>query len=312
MKAPSLPLLLLVPLAASADVLSDSTAFLGPRGPQYDASDFEPDQAGEDPVLAPFSPADSDFGVQQILGTYDGPPPVKVFAFFDINFTDNAPAPTRALEDKSWYFSGLVGADWRPLLGAGWFADVGLYQEFYRFDQSNALDFENFQTHAGVVKTLVDLDDTIFYARYEYQRLTTGSISETNYSAQRIRTGLQKAFYTRARQQLAGGVSVALDLDANPERLERIEYAAELSYTWWLAQNLSATASWRGAFWDFDNGGREDWNHTAGVELAWLFCPHASAYTQVFYSNNDSNSPLGVNDFEAWTAGIGIGLNVSF
>lgn len=311
MKASSL-LLLVTPLVASADVLSDSAPFLGSPGPDYQASDFAPSQAGDDPVLAPFSPADSDFGVQQILGTYDGLPPVNVFAFFDLNVTDNAPAFTRALEDASWYFSGLVGADWRPRLGAGWFADVGLYQEFYRFERSNALDFENFQTHAGLVKTLVDLDDTVFYARYEYQRLTVGSISDSSYSAQRIRSGLQKAFYTRARQQFSGGVSVALDLDANPNRLERIEYAAELSYTYWLTSDISATASWRGAYWDFDTGGREDWNHTAGIDLAWRFCPHATAYTQVYFSDNDSNSPLGINDFAAWTAGVGLGLNLTF
>lgn len=312
MKAPSLLLLLLVPLAARADVLSDSAPFIGSPGPDYDAGEFVPPQAGDEPVPAPFSPADSDFGVQQILGTYDGPPPVNVFGYLDFNYTDNAPAPTRALEEGSYYFSALLGADWRPRLAGGWFADIGLYQEIYRFDQGDALDFENFQTYAGVVKTLVDLDDTVFYARYEYQRLTSGSISETDYSAQRIRTGLQKALFTRARQQFAGGISVAYDIDANPERLERIEYAADLSYTYWLLSDLSATASWRAAYWDFDNGGREDWNHIAGLALAWRLCPHATAYTQVFYSTNDSNSPLGINDFEAWTAGVGIGLNLSF
>ncbi len=311
MKAPGL-ILLLTPLVATGDVLSESSPFLGSPGPRYDAGDFEPDQAGENPAFAPYSPADSDFGVQQILGTYDGPPPVKLFGYFDVNYTDNAPAPTRALEDGSWYFSGLVGADWRPRLAGGWFADVGLYQEIYRFDQGNAIDFENFQTHAGVVKTLVDLDDALFYARYEYQRLTTTSFSETDYSAQRLRAGLQKALYTGARQQLSAGISAAFDLDANPERLERIEYAAELSYTWWILNNLSATASWRGAYWDFDTAGRVDWNHTAGLELGWRFHPHATAYTQVFYSSNDSNTPFGVNDFEAWNAGLGIGLNLSF
>ncbi|BCX49534.1 hypothetical protein HAHE_34420 [Haloferula helveola] len=311
MKAPGL-ILFLTCLAAPGDILSDSSAFLGSRSPEYDPGEFVPGVAAENPVRVPFSPADSDFGVQQILGTYDGPPPIRAFGYFDVNYTDNAPAPTRALEDGSWYVSGLVGADWRPLLGSGWFADLGVVQEFYRFDNGNALDFESFQTHAGVVKTLVDIDDTLLYARYEYQRLTTGSWSETDYSAQRIRAGLQKDLFVRSRHQLAGGISIAYDLDANPERLERIEYAAELSYTWWIRDDLGATASWRGAYWDFDNLGREDWNHTVGLELAWRFSSNATAYSHVFYSNNDSNTPLGANDFEAWTAGVGIGLNLSF
>ncbi|MBK1826177.1 hypothetical protein [Haloferula rosea] len=311
MKAPCL-LLLSVPFALQGDILSEFGTFAGSDSPVYDARDFDPDRAAEEPIQAPFSPGDSDFGVQQVLSPYDGPPPVHVFANLDFAYTDNAPAQFRALEDESWYASALVGMAWQPKIAAGWFADFGLIQEFYQFESSNALDFENFRGHLGVVKTLVDLDDTVFYARYEYQRLTTGSWSRGNYSAQRIRTGLQKDLFVRSRHHLAAGVSAAFDIDANPERLERQEYAADLSYTYWILNDLRTTMSWRGAFWDFDNGGREDWNHTLGVELAWNFHPHASAYTSVFYSDNDSNSPLGVNDFSAWQAGVGLGLIFSF
>ncbi|MEM1085233.1 MAG: hypothetical protein AAGI48_14065 [Verrucomicrobiota bacterium] len=303
---------LLTSLAVHADVLSDFSPFLRTPGPDYSPADLEPDQAADDPSYVPFSPADSDFGVQQVLGARPERAPVYFFFNLDLNYTDNAPAPTRALEEGSWFASALVGASWRPHLGHGWFADVGAFAEFFQFEQGNATDFENMQPHLGVVKTLVDLDDTVFYARYEYQRLTSGSISETDYSAQRIRTGLRKDLYLDSRQQLAAGISAAFDLDANPERLERIEYAAELTYTWWFTDAISATALWRGAFWDFDNGGREDWNHTAGVELTCRLCENASIYTNLYYSNNDSNTPLGVNDFESWQAGLGLGLNYQF
>lgn len=304
--------LIFLPVVAHGDILSEFGTFAGSGSPDYDANDFVPDRVSDDPTQAPFSPADSDFGVQQVLGTYDGPPPVYFFANLDIAYTDNAPAQLRALEDESWYAAALIGMSWQPCLGAGWFADFGLLQEFYQFDSPNALDFENFRGHLGVVKTLVDLDDTVFYARYEYQRLSTGSWSTGDYSAQRLRSGFQKDLFVRSRQHLAAGISAAFDIDANPERLERQEYAADLSYTYWMRDDLRATASWRGAFWDFDNGGREDWNHTAGVELAWRFNPYATAYTSIYYSDNDSNSPLGVNDFSAWQAGVGLGLIISF
>lgn len=311
MKAPCL-LLLTLPTLLQGDILSDFGTFAGSSSPEYDANDFLPDRVGSDPVQAPFSPADSDFGVQQVLGTYEGLPPIHFFVNIDLAFTNNAPARTRAFEDESWYLSELIGVAWQPLLGAGWFADIGLFQEFYQFEAGNALDFENFQGHLGVVKTLVDLDDTVFYTRYEYQRLTTGSWSTGDYSAQRIRTGLQKDLFVRSRHHLGAGISASFDLDANPERLERQEYALDLSYTYWLMNDLRATASWRGAFWDFDQNGREDWNHTAGVELAWSFTPNATAYTSIYYSDNDSNSPLGVNDFSAWQFGLGLGLILSF
>lgn len=311
MKAPCF-LLLALPAALKGDILSDFGTFAGSESPEYNANDFVPDRVGADPSQAPFSPADSDFGVQQVLGTNDGRAPIHVFANVDLAFTNNAPARTRALEDESWYLSELIGASWQPCLGAGWFADLGAFQEFYQFESGNALDFDNFQTHLGVVKTLVDLDDTVFYTRYEYQRLTTGSWSTGDYSAQRIRTGLQKDLLVRSRHHLGAGISACFDIDANPERLERDEYAVDLSYTYWILDDLRATASWRGAYWDFDNGGREDWNHTAGVELAWNFNSKATVYTNVYYSDNDSNSPLGVNDFSAWQFGLGLGLILSF
>ena len=312
MKRAVFPLLLLLPLSVRADILSGFSPFLGSPDPDYHASDYSPDGVDDTGVRAPFSPADSDFGVQEILGDAREAPDFHLHASIDFNVTDNAPAAVRTLEDSSFYTTLVVGGKWQKHLAAGWFADVGAGLEFFEFERPNALDFQNFQTHAGVVKTLVDLDDTVFFVRHEYQWLVTGSWSQTDYSAHRIRTGLQKVLFARSNQELAAGISAAFDIDANPERLQRSEYAAELSYTWWFREDLGATLSWRGALWDFDNAGREDWNHTAGVELHWRLCPHSSVYTHVYYSNNDSNVPLGASDFESWNAGIGLGLNYSF
>lgn len=311
MKTPGIALLFTT-FAVQGDVLSDFSSFLGSPNPDYDPARFDPGNALADPSYAPFSPADSDFGVQQILGVTPDRAPVYFFLNLDVNYTDNAPATTRALEESSLFVSTTIGASWQPKIANGWFADIGIFQEFYEFDQGDAIDFQNMQPYIGVVKNLVDLDDTVFFARYEYQRLTTGSISDSSYSAQRIRTGLQKTLFLTSRQQLAGGVSAAFDLDANPERLERNEYAVELTYTWWFSDALSTTALWRGAYWDFDNAGRHDFNQIAGIELNYRICDNVFAYSSVYYSNNDSNAPFGVNDFQSWQIGLGLGLNYSF
>jgi hypothetical protein len=303
---------LLTVIAVQGDVLSDFSPFLGSPNPDYDPGQLEPGTAVSDPSYAPFSPADSDFGTQQVLGETPERAPLRFFFNLDVNYTDNAPAAVRALEDGSFYVSTLIGASWQPHIANGWFADVGFFQEFYEFDKGDAIDFENMQPYVGVVKNLVDLDDTVFFARYEYQRLTTGSFSTSSYSAQRIRTGLQKSLFVTSRQQLAAGISAAFDIDANPEFLERNEYAGELSYTYWLSDALSATALWRCAYWDFDNAGRHDWNNLVGLELTYRFCTHASVYSSIYYSDNNSNSPFGANDFQSWQVGLGIGINYSF
>lgn len=295
-----------------ADVLSDLSPFLGSSGPTYDPASLQPDAALENPAYAPFSPADSDLGVQQVLGAYSGYSPVEVSFETSASHTDNAPSELSPDDEAAWFWASRLAVSWRPRIAHGWFADIGLEQSLYRFEGSKALDFENFEPYIGVVKSIPDLDDLVFFTRYEYQRITTGSLSDGDYSAQRIRTGLQKDLFLAPRYQLSAGLDAAFDIAAGPDALERNTYSADLAFTYWFADKLSATLSWRGSKWDFRDGGRDDLSQVAGLELSWVPCEDARIFTNVFYTNINSNSALGANDYEAWQAGLGFGLNYSF
>lgn len=305
-------LVLLIPVFVTtglrADVLSNLSPFLGSSSPDYNPASLEPDAAMDDASYAPFSPADSDLGVQQVLGTYSGRSPVDVSFDTSVSYTDNAPGNN----DPSWFSASRLAVSWHPRIAYGWFADLGLSQDLYRFEGDNGFDFENFAPYIGVVKSIPDLGDLVFFARYEYQRITTGSLSDESYSAQRIRAGFQKNLLLATRYQLSAGVNAAFDIDADPDALERNTYCADVSYTYWFADQLSSTLSWRGSMWDFRNGGREDWNQVVGLELTWTPCKNTRIFTNVTYSDINSNAPLGANDYEAWQAGIGIGLKHSF
>jgi len=266
----------------------------------------------ENPSYAPFSPADSDLGVQQILGTYSGRSPVNVTFDTSASYTGNAPGETSLDDEAAWFSASRLAVSWRPRIAYGWFADIGLAQGIYRFEGSKARDFENFEPYIGVVKSIPDLDDLIFFARYEYQRITTGSLSDGDYSAQRIRTGLQKNLLLTSRYQLSAGVDAAFDISANPDALERNSYSVDMSYTYWIADKLSSTLSWTGSMWDFRHDGREDLSQIVGLELTWMPCENTRIFTNIFYTNIDSNAALGANDYEAWQSGIGLGLNHSF
>ncbi len=308
--------LLLIPvfLAASvhADILSDLSPFLSSSRPDYDPASIEPNAAVENPSYAPFSPADSDLGVQQVLGSYHGLPPVKVTFDTSVNHTNNAPGEIPLDDEASWFWASRFAVSWRPRVACGWFADIGVTQEIFRFEGSKAVDFENFDPYLGVVKSIPELDDLVFFTRYEYQRITTGVLSNSKYSSQRIRTGLQKELLLTSRSQLSAGVDAAFDINTHEDALERNAYSAELSYTYWFADHLSSTLSWTGSMWDFSHGGREDWSHIVGLELTWTPCQNARIYTNVYYTNHNSNAAFGANDFEAWQSGIGLGLNYSF
>ncbi len=304
------PVLLCTPV--NADVLTNLNSFFGSSRPDYDSASIQPTSAAGKPGYAPFSPADSDFGVQQVLGSYNGLPPVNVTFNTSVNYTNNAPGQTAFDDDAAWFSASRLAASWRPKITHGWYADLGLSQEALLFEGNKAVDFENFQPYAGVVKSIPDLDDLVIFTRYEYQRITTGSISDSSYSAQRIRAGLQKDLILTSRYQLSAGIDAAFDLEADAESQQRNTYSADVSFTYWLADHLSSTASYTAAQWDFNNGGREDWNHILGVELTWTPRENLSIYANLVYSNHDSNSAFGANDFEAWQSGIGFGLNYSF
>ena len=299
------------PTLAGADVLSETSPFLGSANPRYDPTEFEPDAFGS-PVYSPFSPADSDIGFQQILGTYKGRPPVNVAFDTSLNITNNAPGLTAASNDSSWFSASRLSASWRPLITYGWFADIGVSQEVFRFERNDHAGFENFEPYLGVVKSIPDLDDLLFYCNYSYQRITRDNFSTTSYAAQQIRVGFQKSLILTTHHQLTAGIESTLNLTANQDILEHNEYAVDLAYTYWFTDDLSAVFSWTGGMWDFRQGGREDWSQVLGIELSWSPCKNARIYTNVYYSNYDSNVRSRVNDFEAFQSGIGIGINYSF
>lgn len=301
-----------VAASVRADILSDLSPFLGSSRPDYDPASIVPDSAVGNPGYAPFSPADSDLGVQQILGTSSGRPSVNVTFDTSVSYTDNAPSEIPLNDEAAWFSASRLAASWRPRIAYGWFADIGFAQDLLRFEGSNASDFENFEPYLGVIKSIPELDDSIIFARYEYQRITSGSLSDSNYSAQRIRTGLQKNLLLASRYQLSAGLDAAFDLTANADTQQRNEYSADVSYTYWFADRLSSTLSWTGSKWDFKHDGRDDWNHIVGLELTWTPYRNAVFYTNVFYTNHNSNADSGANDFEAWQSGIGFGVNYSF
>lgn len=304
-------LMTLATASAHADILSNLSPFLSSSRPDYDPAQF-PSDAVMDPRYAPFSPADSDLGVQQILQAYEGLPPVEFRFDTSINHTDNVPDNNPFQDASDWFWASQLDINWMPRLAYGTFLDIGLGQGWYRFDDNESRDFEDFQAHIGLVKSIPELDDLLVFARWENQRITNGSISETSYSASRVRVGMQKNLLIAPRYQLSAGVDAAFDLGASPEKFKRNQYTADVSFTYWFADKLNATVSWTGSQWDFTETDREDCNQIVGLEIEWMPLDNLTVFANVYYTHNDSNTRFGFNDFESLQTGVGIGVNYSF
>ena len=307
-----LPISALLVVSAQADVLTPVQQFFGlggqSVGEQY--QDLQNEYQGEE--FSPFSDADSDLGVQEILAPTSAGSPLMIDLVTSGYFTDNAPMAAGIGLEPSWLWYTRLSGAWRPHLANGWHADLGATQEFLRFDRTDALDYENSTLRLGAVKSFADWDDVIFFARYEYQRLTSGSLTDADYHAQRLRVGLQKVLWETSVQSVSGGIDAAYEITARPETLERNAYGIELAHRYRLTTSLSTLASWRADYYDFKSGGREDWSNKLGLELIWEINPMTRANAGVFFDSNDSNSAFGANDQEAWTAGLGLGLTFDF
>jgi hypothetical protein len=299
--------------SAQADILTPVQQFFGLGGQAVgeEYKDLQNDYRGED--YAPSSAADSDLGVQEILAPMsESRAPVIIDLVTALSYSNNSPMEVGTDLESSWlWYTRLTGA-WRPHLVNGWHADMSATQEFLSFDREGALDYENSTVRLGVVKSFANLDDLVFFTRYEYQRLTTGSFSDGDYNAQRIRVGVQKVLWETALQSLAAGIDTGFDISASPDNLEREQYGIELAHRYRLTSSLSTLASWRSDYYDYELLGRDDWGHSIGFELIWEITSAIRANASVYFDKNDSNSPLDANDYEAWTTGLSLGFTYDF
>lgn len=309
-----IPILFASGLAVQADILSPVQRFFGLGGqfPEYT------DESGETRLSAldqaPYSPADSDLGVQEILVERASREPLIVEMSRSVLRTDAAPSGN--LDDSSsWVSVSSLSVSWRPHLAQGWFADLGMGYDFVRYDRTNAIDFENLSTRLGVFKVIPELDDTVFFARFEYQRITTNSLFDSDYNAQRVRAGLQKVLWSAPRQQLAGSISGAYEWSATPDSLKRDEISAELSYRYSISDCLYTVLSGKVAHFDFDQFGREDWTTSMAAELVWQINESLTANASIYFDKNDSSDSNffgNTNEYEAWSGGLGLSVQWTF
>ncbi len=298
-----------LPSVTSAADPASTQGFLGLGHQLPDAANYKDVSQSSD--YAPFSPSDSDIGVQEVLSPYSGRSPVVVDFSTALYGTDNAPSAAAATDAPAWMWLCRGSVAWRPRLAGGWFGDFALYQDVVRFDNSTAYSYENTGITIGTVKFIPQLDDLLVFGRYEYQRVTSGSLDDGDYWAQRLRLGAQKTVFASPRHELTLGTDIAFDFTANPHNLERNEYALSASYRYFFANNLYSLATWRLSNFDF-TGARSDWTNTASLELIWQFTKDARASVSVFFDNNDSNTFGGANDYKSWTAGLGAGVSFLF
>ncbi|NNC90353.1 MAG: hypothetical protein HKN82_18010 [Akkermansiaceae bacterium] len=283
--------------------------------PRYYAPNY---YVGDEDTHAPASSGDSDLGEQVILRPQWKRAPLKVRAETHLFWSDNIGADSSDPDD-GWFFVGSLGARWKQRLGENLFLDAFAYQDAYLYD-SEGLDFESSELGIGLIRNLPDLADITVYSRYEFLYvnaddpgfpLTSADDHLTN-RFHRIRLGAYKTLYQTSEHSVTLSTQARIDLDATPSRLERRQYAARLGYYRRLTNRLQFSAYAKTSFREYRHSSRRDWYSYGGLDLNYRLGEHAKLYASILYGRNDSNRPGGLSDYEAWQAGLGLGLHAKF
>lgn len=290
------------------DALSPVERFLGSDYDPEEYSDLDIDQQKR---FAPESPADSDLGHQLILKRNEGRAPVRFDLSTNIYWTDNT-ASARTNKDDGFIWQTRALATWRPRIGDNLFADLYLSQNFYNYDSPSSLNFERTDARIGLVKLTPDFFDMLFFARYEYARITSGSLSDSIYAAHRVRVGAHKVFLNTPKHSAYAALDYAHNLDTSPSRLDRNEYSAHVGYSYQISDKVRAVLYYHYTHFDYDLAGREDKNHVLGAELYWQLTKSTRFQASFTYVENDSNLPLGAADYDTIQGGLGIGFTTKF
>jgi len=258
------------------------------------------------PVFAPGSEADADLGVQMILDPEAQYDPLTLAAYAGYEFSDNA--NVSSIDPQSdHYFNGNAAVSYLPALVGNLYGEATIQYEMFRYNSNSELDFDAFDGGAGLLYVVRSLGDLSVFTRYNYTEYDdTHDFVPDLYSNHSIQAGLYKEWIPARNQFLYASTVADVSADADPGFARRNEYSGVIGYRWVPIRKLKADVYYRAIYLDYDEGGREDWNHSTGAALSWNFTPNIYLSGHISYTDNNSNEDV-LGDYKAWITGIRLG-----
>lgn len=265
------------------------------------------------PKFTPESQSDSDLGVQLILQSEGEYEPLTLSAFTGYYFTDNANLSASSPVEDHVFTAGAT-VSYLPMLGGNLYGEATVRDQVFLYNQLDGLDFNALDLGAGLVYVVRSLGDASLYARYNYAHFTdptVGGIDFDNYQNHSIQAGVYKGWILARNHFTFASWRSDVSLDGDPGYAQRDDHSLTVGYRWTPAERWKLECFYRAAFLDFEEGGREDWNHASGGSITYNFTRHL--YLSAFLSYTDNDSSLAIDaDYQAWQPGVLFGGNWKF
>jgi hypothetical protein len=268
----------------------------------------QPAYEGYETEVAPVTPGDPDLGLQQILKRKETYQPFRVSGSVEGYFTDNVALVKNGTQDDA-YLVGTVGAAWVPKINDSFYGEVSATQQFFRYDEFDALDFDSLNLGAGLTHYWPQLANIATTVRYNYNRLTDADEGKEFFRNHQASAGVSKTFaHTRNLFTFIDGSAVLSFSD--PYASQRWEYALKGGIFGRITRAWDAQASYRIALYDYFSEGRDDLNQSLNLQTSYHFTPWARVGATTTFSFNNSTQP--VFDYAAINTGGGVYLNLKF
>ncbi len=279
----------------------------------YDLSDVGPglafklDAAGH--AHAPATPGDSELGDQVMLIPSGSYRPLTLLTQASGQWTSNA-ALTDTGELEDFYVQAEIGAAYVPRLTGNLYGEISAGYEFYRYTDHSRLDFDSLEARTGLIHVFRELGDLSAWARYNYNRLTSGRGHDELFTDHGIEIGFFKPLPIAARHSAYFSYISEFSLDANPGYSQYDRHSAILGYEWLTTDKLSLDSFYEGSFLSYHERGRDDFAQHFGLSLSYDITRTLSISIGGTYTINDSD--IAGADYEAGTLGGTLGLKLKY
>ncbi|MDQ6621921.1 MAG: hypothetical protein M3Y86_00340 [Verrucomicrobiota bacterium] len=259
------------------------------------------------PETEPSTSEDDSFGAQKFLKTQESVRRFVVTGNASVVYTDNVALTRRGTQSDVF---GVVdaGVNWQPHLASGLEGTFGLHASVFRYDETRSLDFENFGLNAGVTWSPAKLPGMSFFARYDFTELLNRDGKQILMD-HALTIGAQKAVALGRSHGFVFGATASVGL-SDPSNAQRSQISAFGSYHLQLTRKLDTDILYRPAVHFYTESGRTDLNQILSWNLRYRLADWADLNATISYGTNISNH--GAFDYDVFTNGAGIGLNVRF
>ena len=235
--------------------------------------------------------------------------PFTISVYSPVYWTSNAALVSRGEQDDVLVAPGVT-LMWEPRITQTLYAQVGVVQQFFLYDQLTELNFASLDVIAGLHYYLPQFHNLSLRGYYDFNRLTDTHDFDEIFVNHSIILTAELPFRIARAQQLVAGVALNLSFDGNPESPRRNNYSLYGTYDVALTRCFSLDAGFQFVVRDYYSDDRTDVNEILSVSANYRVRDWLTLSALSSFSWNQSNHS--VFDYSVANIGGGVALTLKF